>query len=259
MTLHYHNPRTIVNYVSGLTSVLKRLSVDVASFDSVDVTDFLSSIKINVRHTPNKRLAVHHDMLQRIIAVTRTDVEGPTVVFAFILMFMTFLRQSNCAPRNKSGFDPTRHLTRQDIVTRHDGLVVAIKWSKSQQGPTATSVAAPAKPGHPLCPVAAYYGMLAHAPTTRHLQPLFTFRDGSCMPTSYMNRVWDRVMATIGCPKRAFTLHSLRRGAASQVYAAGAASIHQLQMHGQWASSAVMEYLPNDPTRSEVYAYFKDL
>lgn len=259
MTLHYSNPRTIVNYVAGLTSVLKRLRVDVSPFYSTDATDFITSIKINLRHTPNKRLAVHHDMLQRIIAVAATDPEGPTVVFAYLLMFMTFLQQSNMAPRNKAGFDPTRHLTRQDIVVRTDGLVVAIKWSKSQQGPTATSVAAPAKPGHSLCPVSAYYNMLSHAPTTAYQQPLFVFRDGSCMPTSYMNKAWDKVMDTLGCPHRAFTLHSLRRGAASQVYTARAASIQQLQMHGQWASSAVMEYLPNDPTRSEVFTYFQHL
>lgn len=259
MTVHYQNPRTILNYVGGLTSVLRRLRIDVSPFYAIDVADFLSSIKNNVRHTPHKRLAVHHPLLERIVIAAAADPEGPSIVFAVVLKFMTFLRQSNLAPRNKSAFDPSRHLTRQDILCRSDALIVAIKWSKSQQGPTATSVAAPAKPGHILCPVAAFHNMLHHAPTTCQPQPLFVFTDGTCMPTSYMNKAWDKIMDTLGCPPRAFTLHSLRRGAASQVYTAGAASLHQVKMHGQWASSAVMEYLPNDPSNSDVFNYFKNL
>lgn len=239
--------------------MLRRLRVDVSPFYSMDVVDFVSSIKNNVRHIPHKRLAVQHDMLERILVAAATDLEAPTIIFAYLLMFMTFLRQSNMAPRNKGAFDPSRHLTRRDIFVRSDALIVSIKWSKTQQGSTATTVAAPAKPGHPLCPVAAYHNMLHHAPTMYHPQPLFVFRDGTCMPTSYMNKAWDQVMRRLGCPPRAFTLHSLRRGAATQVYTAGAASLHQVKMHGQWASSAVMEYLPNDPCRSEVFTYLKNL
>lgn len=259
MIVHYRNPKTILNYIGGLSSVLRCLRVDVSPFYGVDVSDFLVSIKNNVRYTPHKRLAVHHPMLQRIVLIAAADPEGPSVVFAYVLMFMTFLRQSNLAPRNKAAFDASRHLTRNDILHRPDALIVAIKWSKSQQGPTATSVAAPAKPGHVLCPVAAYHNMLRHAPTAANHQPLFVFRDGTCMPTSYMNKVWDKVMDSLGCPRRAFTLHSLRRGAASQVYTAGGASLPQVKMHGQWASSAVMEYLPNDPSTSDVFNYFKNL
>lgn len=259
MTVHYNNPRTIVNYLSSLTSVLRRLRVDMGPFQSIEVSDFVNSIKTNVRYSPNKRLPVHHYMLQDILCAAEGEPEAVTLKCAFILMFMTFVRQSNLAPRNKRGFDHTRHLTRGDVIVRPDALVIAIKWSKTQQGPTATSVAAPAKPGHPLCPVAAYYNMVAQTPTSSQLQPLFVFTDGTCMPTSYMNRAWDRIMARLGRPKRAFTLHSLRRGAATQVYTAKAASITQLQAHGQWASSAVNEYLPNDPSRSQVFSYFKDL
>lgn len=259
MTLHYANPRTILNYTSGLTSVLRRLRVDVGPFNSIDVSDFLASIKTNIRYAPNKRMPVQHEMLESIVLRALSDPEGPTVAFAYIIMFMTFLRQSNLAPRNKRAFDHTRHLTRRDVIVRHDAVIVAIKWSKTQQGPTATSVAAPAKPGSLICPREAYYRMLTHAPTRQAHQPLFSFADGTPLPTSYMNKAWDRIMKDIGCPHRAFTLHSLRRGAATEVYTAQAASIHQLQQHGQWASDAIYQYLPNDPSRSEVFQYFKRL
>lgn len=124
---------------------------------------------------------------------------------------MTFVRQSNLAPRNKSTFDPTRHLTRSDVVDRDDAIIIAIKWSKSQQGPTSTSVAAPAMPGKIICPREVYRRMLLNAPTRHPRQPVCSFRDGTVLPTSYMNKTWDRALDTPGCPKRKFTLHSLRR------------------------------------------------
>lgn len=219
----------------------------------------MASIKANVRYSPNKRLAVHHNMLERIVVCALDDPEGPTLAFAYIIMFLTFVCQSNLAPRNKAAFDNTRHLTRADVIDRTDAIIIAIKWSKTQQGPNATSVAAPAKTGSLICQRQAFHRMLLHAPTRDIKQPLCSFRDGTALPTSYMNKAWDCILHKLGCPKRAFTLHSLRRGAATQVYSAQAASIHQLQMHGQWASSAVMEYLPNDPSRSDVFQYFKNL
>lgn len=259
MRLHYSNPRTILNYIGGLTSVLRRMRVDVSPFSSLEVADFMTSIRVNVRTLVNKRLPVQHEMLIRIVAECRREQEGHTLAFAFILMYMTFLRQSNLGPSNKTGFDGTRHLTRGDVIVRNDAVIIAIKWSKAQQGPTATSVAAPAKPGSTLCPVRAFNNMILYTPTLAHSQPLCSFRDASPMPTSYMNNAWDRILARIGCPPRAFTLHSLRRGGATQVYNANAASIHQLKSHGQWSSDAIMEYLPNDPSRSAVFQYFKDM
>lgn len=84
MTLHYNNPRTITNYVGGLTSLLYRLRVDVRPFYSIDVLDFLASIKANIRYSPNKRLPVHHDMLERIVVQVLAYPEGPTLEFAYI-------------------------------------------------------------------------------------------------------------------------------------------------------------------------------
>lgn len=259
MTLHYSNPRTILNYIGGLTSVLRRMRVDVSPFCSLEVADFMTSIRVNIRTVTNKRLPVHYQMLLRLVVACRLEPEGPTIAFAYIIMYMTFLRQSNLAPRNKNGFDHTRHLTRGDVILRPDAVILSIKWSKTQQGPTATTVAAPAKPGSDLCPVRAFSEMITHSPTAAYHQPLLSFRDGSPMPTSYLNNAWDRVLARLGCPPRAFTLHSLRRGGVTEVYNAGAASIHQLKDHGQWSSDAIMEYLPNDPSRSSVFQYFKEL
>lgn len=259
LTVEYDNPTTIFNYVSNLAAVLKRLGCDISPFRSVNVCDFLSSIKINIRHTPNRRQPVSHRMLCDIVQAALSDKEGPTVAFAFILLFFTMFRQSNLAPRTSKQFDITRHLLRTDILLTSDALIVGLKWSKTRQGPTASSVAAPALPGAVICPVRAYGAMLDHAPTLAQPQPLLCFKDLRPMPTSYLNKAWDACLARLGVSRRQYTLHSLRRGAATEVYSDSPASIQQIKTHGDWASSAVFAYLPHDPRNSEVYRHFQTL
>lgn len=259
LVVKYQNPATILNYVASLASVLKRLGVDVTPFRSINVHDFVSSIKTNVRHQPTKRLPVSYHMLLQLIPRLSLDPQGPSIVFAIILMYFSFLRQSNLSPRNKSGFDPTRHLLRSDVLPKPDAILVAVKWSKTRQGRHFSSVALPALPGAPTCPLRAWTAMIHHAPTLSASQPLVSFRDGSSLPISYIKRVWERAISDIGVTHKLYTLHSLRRGGATDIYQSGAASLQEIQQHGDWRSDSVLHYLPNDPRNSRIHDIFKDI
>lgn len=244
--------------MSSLASIMRRLRVDVSAFQSIDVSDTLTSVRSNIRHTPNRRLPVGPDLLARLVSAMGADQEAPTVICAVLIMYFTFIRQSNIGPRNKKQFDSQRHLLRTDVVETHDAIILAIKWSKSTQGSTATSVAAPRLPGSPLCPLRAFSNMICHSPTIIRGQPLFSFRDATPLPTSYIQRAWKRALAEIGIPSRAYTLHSLRRGGATEAFTEGNASIENIMAHGMWTSGAVNCYLPNDPRSNQVFEYFKD-
>lgn len=217
------------------------------------------SIKTNIRHQPTKRLPVSYHMLCSIVQFISSDPEGPTVTFAIILMYFSFLRQSNLCPRNKSGFDPTRHLLRTDVLPRPDAIIVAVKWSKTRQGRHASSIAIPALPGATTCPLAAWQAMTSHSPTIEAGQPLFSFRDGTPLPLSYLTRVWTGVIKQLGITHKLYTLHGLRRGGATDVYQSGTASIQEIQSHGDWRSDAVYAYLPNDPQNSRIPDIFRDI
>lgn len=259
LILKYHNPNTILNYIASLASALKRLGADITPFRSVNVYDFILSIKTNVRHQPTKRLPVSYQLLCDILSSLNSDPEAPTVAFAIILMYFSFLRQSNLCPRNKSAFDSTRHLLRTDILPRHDALIVAIKWTKTRQGRHASSVAIPALPGAVTCPLAAWRAMLRHSPTSRSPQPLLSFRDATPLPLSYLKRVWSMALRDQGITHKLYTLHSLRRGGATDIYKSGTASIQEIQSHGDWRSDAVYAYLPNDPRNSRIPDIFRDI
>lgn len=257
LTQVYSNPNTILNHVSSLSSVLRRLGVNTLGFRSADVQDFLTSIRINIRHTPYRRQPVLSHMLVPIMARMDNGPNGPTLAFAVSMMFYTMLRQSNLAQPNKAAFDKTRHLLRSDIVLRNDAVIVGIKWSKSLQGPTASSVAAPAIPGSPTCPVTAYRRMLSSVPTRFVDQSLLVFSDFTPMPMSYVNKMWSIALKELGVRGRHYTLHSLRRGAATEAYDQGLASIDQIKRHGHWSSDAVHSYLPSNPRNSRMFRHFK--
>lgn len=255
----YTYPNTVLNYVASLASALKRLGADITPFRSVNVYDFMLSIKTNIRHQPTKRLPVSYDMLCNIVQAMNSDPEAPTAIFAVILMYFSFLRQSNLCPRNKSAFDHTRHLLCADVLPRHDAVIVAIKWSKTRQGRHAASIAIPALLGAVTCPLAAWRAMISHSPTIITAQPLFSFRDGTPLPLSYLKKVWTAAIQDLGIAHKLYTLHSLRRGGATDVYQSGAASIQEIQSHGDWRSDAVYAYLPNDPRNSRIPDIFRDI
>ena len=55
-------------------------------------------------------------------------------------------------------FDPKKQLCRSDVVVGNNGLLVTIRWSKTNQfGGRAHVVPLVAIPGSPLCPVGAVY------------------------------------------------------------------------------------------------------
>lgn len=145
------------------------------------------------------------------------------------------------------------------MLHRHDAIIVALKWSKTRQGRHASSIAIPALPGAPTCPLAAWRAMIAHSPTIKGGQPLFSFRDATPLPLSYLNRVWTRAIRDLGAGPKLYTLHSLRRGGATDIYQSGTASIQEIQSHGDWRSDAVFSYLPNDPRNSRIPDIFRDI
>lgn len=259
LTTIYDKSSTILNNVSALASALRRLGVDTSLFRSINVQDFITSIKTNIRHVPFKRLPVSHIMLSQIINVVLNDPHGPTVAFALLVMYFSFLRQSNLSPRNKAAFDPTRHLTRGDVLARTDGLVVALKWSKTRQASLAATTAIPALHNSVICPLARYREMLLSVPTIRDSQALIAFTDASPMPVSYLRKVWASALTHLGADPQLYSLHSLRRGGATDIYTHGTASLQQIKLHGDWTSDAVFNYLPNDPSNSAVFSSFKDL
>lgn len=253
------SPATIQNYAGALTTCYRRMGLDVTPFQSYKVKNALVGVKKNVRHVPAPSLPVTPALLKRVIRLVNLLPDGYTISFAFILMFHTFCRQSNFSSTTASLFDPTRQFVRRDVIVRRDGLLVHHKWSKSRQMAShQATLMVPALSGNPLCPKDAYLRMERVSPTRYPTQPLLVFSDGNHIPGPYLRKVWRAALVALAIPNHeSYSLHGIRRGAATFVISNDATAREDIKRHGFWASDAVDQYLPK--TNSKVFETMKKL
>lgn len=159
-------------------------------------------------------------------------------------MWLPFLKASR-------GFDHTCQLTRDDVTMYPSHLIINHKWSKSHQSsshPAATKI--PAIPGSQLCPKEVLMEMVWQVPTQYPSQPLLMFKDGNHVPLPYIRKVWNSVVTAIKLPRhQKYTLHGLRRGAATHVINLDLSAAQHTKQHGLWKSRAIELYLPKNCSR----------
>lgn len=239
------------NYAAGLITSYHQMGLDTSPFEAYKVRLALKSIDKNVRHVPTPAPPVTPNLLKKVVRIAARLPEGETVVAALVVMYHTFFRQSNLAAQSSTEFDHSRQLVREDVVVRRDGLIVSHKWSKSHQAAgRRASVSVPAIPNSPLCPKSAVMAMIRKIPTRHPKQPFLTFMDGNHMPIPYLRRIWSLVLRALAVPNwESYTLHGLRRGAASHVLSADPTAREAIKEHGMWRSDAVDRYLPSVKTK----------
>lgn len=242
---------TIKNYISALISCYRQMGLNPAPFEQYRVKNAALSVDKNVRHVPAPALPVYPALLKRIIRVVGRMDNGATLCAAFVIMFHTFYRQSNFAAPTSTTFDPARQLTRGDIIVHRDSLSVVHKWAKNHQAGSHRAITAiPAIPGSDLCPKAAFINMSRLVPTRSPQDPLLMFNDRSPIPLSYIRKVWGAVIRVLRIPEgHRYTLHGLRRGAASHVFNLDPTSRDHIKEHGLWASDTVDAYLPKPSSK----------
>lgn len=245
------SPSTIKNYLSALASCFRQMGLDPSIFEMFRVKNAISSIDKNVRHVPQQAPPVSPALLKKVIRVLNRLPNGPSLPAAFIIMYHIFFRQSNLAAQSTLEFDYTRHLTRADVSVYPGHVSVVHKWSKShQRASQRTSVDIPAVPGSSLCPRNAVLAMIRAVPTRHPQQPFLSFSDGNHIPIPYLRKTWNAVVHAVGVPNPdSYTLHGLRRGAATHVINADPSARPDIIQHGMWRSAAVDCYLPKPKTK----------
>lgn len=252
------SPATIKNYTSLLTSAYRQMGIDSSVFEAFRVKNAMSSIDKNVRHVPSPSLPVSPALLKRVVRVVSRLPYGSAISAALILMFHSFLRQSNFAASTSTLFDPTRQITRGDVDIKQDAVTIVLKWSKSHQLARMRSVVTiPAVPGSILCPRAAVLKLLRDVCFNHPQQPLICFQDGSHIPVYHLRKVWNTVLQVLQIPlASSYTLHGLRRGVATHVINTDPSTREDIKRHGMWRSDAVDCYLPS--SSSKVFTVLRD-
>lgn len=166
---------------------------------------------------------------------------------------MSLLRQSNFLAKSVRKFDSSRQLTRGDVSICKKGLLIVIRWEKNMQcSLRSSSVLLPRTSTSSLCPVSLFLRMCALSPTRSCRDPLIMFRDANHMPLSFVQKVWNSILLSIGHQPTVMRLHGLRRGGATYIAGSSPQARSQLQRYGRWKSNVYDKYI-GDPATSSVY------
>ena len=246
----FQSATAVRNYFSGARFLFKdRRVTEPAAFSSHHVAWQLRAADLTMRIPPAPKLPITPRLLTHLCKLCRgLGRLGPAMKVALIFGFFGMLRQSNLAPSSATAFDPTRHTCRGDVTLAPPGVVVHVKWAKTQQAVQDTNLLAlPELPGHPADPVAAFKQLTRLSPARSPEHPLLTFHRHDRPVTvtiAHLAKALTDLLAVIGRPVHEYSLHSLRRGGCTAAYKNNV-PIMDVKRHGHWTSDAFWGYVAN--------------
>ena len=166
---------------------------------------------------------------------------------AFLLAFFLMARKSNMVPSSWNKFVLNKHLSRGDIVVGKVGLLVYIKWSKTNQfGSRKLVIPIPRLPDSPLCPVDAFVSLCRLSPAPLHA-PAFTFcfHKSKCITHGSFVGILREALTHLGFKADLFSGHSFRRGGATTAFLSRVPG-ELIQLQGDWVSDAYRQYIDFD-------------
>ena len=168
-------------------------------------------------------------------------------VMLWAAVTLSFFRSGEVTVPSDSAFDPSAHLTFEDVsvdqITDPRVLKVHLKTSRTDPFRKGVDVFV-GKTGNELCPVATMLSYL----TQRSAKPgfLFQYADGRLLTKpGLVDELW-KVLLCAGLEAKDYAGHSFRIGAATTAAACGFGE-STIQMLGRWSSTAYLTYItPRD-------------
>ncbi|XP_052778483.1 uncharacterized protein LOC128215918 [Mya arenaria] len=155
-------------------------------------------------------------------------------------------RKSSIVPDSSVTFDKSKYLCRNDVSVTDFGIVVLLKYAKTNQfGDNNVVIPLCKNDSSSLCPVKAFQNMCRLVPLAPS-EPLFgTISVGEVIPldASCVDRMFRRIMTQLPIAHaHEYTMHSFRRGGASFYFKCGVPG-ELIQLFGNWKSDCYLRYL----------------
>lgn len=213
--------------------------------DVLSVVRSIDAIERDPEYEPRTKDPLPPSVFRDILGFLPHDVNGIITRAALLVLYYGALRQSELLPISVSKWDAKKHPMRQDLTFSQDSCALYINHGKNMQKSGQHRIIQLASVhDERFCPVRALTAMVAQVPAT-HDQPLFVFpRTNKPVPSSYVNRQYHAALDHLQIPnaKRRFSLHSLRKAAATNAFTGGCSEL-SIKRYGAWSSSAYTTYI----------------
>ena len=174
---------SIRNYISGVRTLHSLLGLTCGANDSLELKLLLKGIGRLQPHKRRQAAPLSPPILTGIFHMLDMNDTMHATMWALVLIgFFTLSRKSNLVVTGNNKFDKTKQLCRGDIALGKRGMLVQIRWSKTNQfGRRVIEVPLLRIKGSVMCPLSAYKHMLRKVPGTDS-DPAF------CLPSKRSNR-----------------------------------------------------------------------
>ena len=239
--------KSVANYISGVRLLHKLLGEPAPALYSFDLSLMLRATRLTMTTPSQQKLPVTPDLLISLCQSCHILGNlGPVIKCALVFGFFAFLRQSNLAPPSAQAFNPRKHTCRGDIIQQPTAILIVLKWTKTiRLGSQPHVIPMPMLSSQPdVCPVRTYQHMTALVPTHTPNDPLLITPPPHRHPLTIaqLSTAFTSLITHLGLDSNSYSLHSLRRGAASTAYHSGATS-EAIKQHGTWKSDAMWCYI----------------
>jgi hypothetical protein len=245
----FRSVQSIKNYVNSVKILHLIQDAVFPNVSSWQIRLLYRGISRVLCHSPKRALPITPIILLRLHPNINTQHPLQATLWSlYLITFFLFARKSNMVPPSISSFDKNKHLQRKDIVICDVGLIVVLKWSKTNQyGQRRLRIPIVSVPNSPLCPVSAYKNMLHLVPAPPS-SPAFVYPSSHSLVSvthhSFTSHL-RHLLSQSGFSPQGYSGHSFRRGGATWAFRIGVPG-ELIQLHGDWRSDAYKVYLEVD-------------
>ena len=242
----------ISNYVSAIKACFVLYDLPFHILDHPKIKYFQKSVKINRPLTLISHNIIDLDSLEKISAACH-DFTCSQVLQAVFNWVLGFFRLSNLAPHSLAGFDPSRHLTGQDLFFTRKLVKILIKWSKTIQTRDVVQVVSlPKLKNKLICPFQALKALFSLYPMSADHSAFQVKTQSGWQPItdSKIRKCLKSINMTLGLNPHFYTFYSFRRSGATFAYNAHI-PVQQIKRHGTWTSDCVWRYIQADHSSGE--------
>lgn len=244
------SPRTVANNLSHVRTYFRKANIPTTQIDSWRVKWAMVAVTRDKDYIPRIKSAMPAQTLQRLVISLPNSEHGIIMRASVLLMYYAALRQSEVLPNSVASYDPRRHLSRQDVVLHSDFITITIKHAKNLQSVyEKKTVNLQSAPNSQVCVVEAIRNMYLLTPTASPSEPCIMFSVSRRPVTvEYVRRNWMKHLQNHGVDSAAFSLHSLRKAAATEAHNQGCNEL-DIQRYGGWKSNAHRAYISSSQNR----------
>lgn len=238
----FRAPQSARNYVNSLRVLHSMLGLPIQVFSHMEVRLMFKGVARLKQHRVRQALPVTPAILRAMAAQVDWRSRDQMICWAAVLLsFYAMLRSSNLVPKRTGGFDPLKQLCRRDIIWSRECFLICIRWSKTIQT-AERKFFLPLLPMQDalLCPMKALAYALKKGSSSGDV--IFQLRSGAPLTYTVMLHQFKSWLSLAGLQHKKFSLHSLRRGAATLAFAAHVPG-ELIKAHGDWSSDAYRKYL----------------